>query len=303
MTDSTIPAHGRSSRLPIPFGILLVVVCAIWGAQQVAIKIGNSEIAPVFQAGLRSLGATFLLTLWFVWRGQPPWKMGVRLWEAIALGSLFTLDFSLLFIGLDQSTASRGTILYYTGPILIAVGAALLLPSERIDRTGVFGFVLAFFGVTVILWKNGNAEAGGNILGDMLCLAAASAWAATILLIKTTRLVEVPATAALYFQLAGSSILLPALSLALGETWQLPKTITPIAALGFQIVIVAFASYLVFFWMLKRYAASTLSAYSFLAPVFGVRFGGVILGETISTSFGFGAVLVLIGLVLVTKDR
>ncbi len=294
-----------SRRLPLGAAALLVLVFAAWGAQQAAIKIGNAEMAPIFQAGLRSLGATLLLTLWFALRGSPPWRMGVRPWEALALGLLFTLDFALLFLGLDQTTASRGTILYYTGPILIAVGAAALLPAERIGRRGIAGFVLAFAGVAAVLWRNapsGDGDGGGALAGDLLCLSAAAAWAATILLVKTTRLVEVPASAALYFQLAGSAVALPLVSLVAGESWSLPRGTAALSALGFQVIVVAFASYLVFFWMLRRYAAATLSAFSFLAPVFGVLFGAALLGDAVTPSFALGALLVVTGLYLVTRD-
>ncbi len=302
MTDETLNHRPSVRHLPLGATAVLVLVFAVWGAQQVAIKVGNAEMAPIYQAGLRSIGATLLLTLWFSLRGSPPWRMGVRPWEAAALGLLFTLDFALLFLGLDQTTASRGTILYYTGPIMIAAGAAAILPAERIGRKGIAGFVLAFVGVGVVLWRGERTAEGGALIGDLLCLGAAAAWAATILLIKTTRLVEVPASAALYFQLLGSAFALPLVSLAVGESWSLPRSPEAISALGFQIVLVAFASYLVFFWMLKRYAAATLSAYSFLAPVFGVLISAALLGDAITLSFGLGALLVVAGLYLVTKD-
>ncbi len=281
-------------------GVVLVLVFAAWGAQQAAIKIGNGEMAPVFQAGLRSIGATALLTVWSVFAGQPPWKMGLKVWEIIALGVLFTLDFGLLYLGLDLTSASRGTILYYTGPLMMALGAFVLVPGERVGRVGVLGLVIAFAGTGLILGRAGFAGTA-SLAGDALCLAGAAAWAATILLIKSTSLVSVPASAALYFQLAGSAVLLPALSLLIGESWDVPKTPAPLAALAFQIVVVAFASYLVFFRLLKTYPLSTLSAWTFLVPVFGIATSAAILNEPISTPFFAGAAMVITGLALVTR--
>lgn len=281
----------------------MIVIFALWGGQQVAIKVGNTELAPVFQAGIRSIGATVLMTIWFLIRGTPPWRMGVSFGAAVLLGGLFTLDFSLLFLGLNETTASRGTILYYTGPIMIAVGAAVILPSERIGRLGILGFGLAFVGAAVILWRNGTTTSDASITGDLLCLGAAAAWAGTILVIKVTKLIHVPASAALYFQLLGSAIALPLLSYLMGEEWSAPQSAAVIQAVLFQVVIVAFLSYLIFFWMLQRFSAGMLSAYSFLAPVFGVLLSNHLLGDEISPLFAAGAVMVVSGLYLVTKSK
>lgn len=40
---------------------LMLLLCAIWGFQQVAIKSTNAAIPPMFQAGLRSAIAALLL--------------------------------------------------------------------------------------------------------------------------------------------------------------------------------------------------------------------------------------------------
>ena len=40
--------------------------------------------------------------------------------------------------------------------------------------------------------------------------------------------------------------------------------------LAFQIVVVTFASYLVWFWLLRHYPATRLSAFTLLTPVFGL---------------------------------
>jgi drug/metabolite transporter (DMT)-like permease len=79
------------------------------------------------------------------------------------------------------------------------------------------------------------------------------------------------------------------------------RTVTPLAvmALGYQAVVVAFASYLTWFWLLTRYMASRLSVFSFLTPLFGVTFGVLLLGESFSGRFLFAALLVLAGIALV----
>jgi len=64
-------------------------------------------------------------------------------------------------------------------------------------------------------------------------------------------------------------------------------------------VIVAFASYLVWFWLLTRYITTRLSVFSFLTPLFGVSFGVLLLGDRLTTSFAAAAACVSAGIVLV----
>jgi drug/metabolite transporter (DMT)-like permease len=70
-------------------------------------------------------------------------------------------------------------------------------------------------------------------------------------------------------------------------------------SLAFQIVVVAFASYLAWFWLLARYQAGKLMVFSFLTPLFGVAFGMLLLGESSDPRFLLAALLVVAGIVLV----
>ena len=71
-----------------------------------------------------------------------------------------------------------------------------------------------------------------------------------------------------------------------------------------QVVGVAFLSYLVWFSMILRYDATRLSAFTFVAPLFGVAFGTVLLDEPIGQGMVAGLVLVSIGICTVnTQDR
>jgi|HubBroStandDraft_1064217.scaffolds.fasta_scaffold143420_2 drug/metabolite transporter (DMT)-like permease len=60
---------GRRLQLDARAMALMVVLCACWGVNQVAIKVANTGISPVLQAGLRSAGATFLVWAWAGRRG------------------------------------------------------------------------------------------------------------------------------------------------------------------------------------------------------------------------------------------
>jgi drug/metabolite transporter (DMT)-like permease len=72
-----------------------------------------------------------------------------------------------------------------------------------------------------------------------------------------------------------------------------------ILSLLFQTVVIAIASYLVWFWLLRHYLTSRLMLLSLLTPLFGVLFGAALLGDRIDLRFAFGAMLVLAGVLIV----
>ena len=105
----------------------------------------------------------------------------------------------------------------------------------------------------------------------------------------------------LLYQLAVSSVALVGASLALREPGVVAPTALVLAALAYQAVIVAFASYLAWFWLLGRYPASDLAPYLFWTPLFGVLAGWLLLGDPLSGDLGAAAVLIAVGIYLVNR--
>ncbi|HAY10651.1 MAG TPA: EamA family transporter, partial [Thauera sp.] len=130
-------------------------------------------------------------------------------------------------------------------------------------------------------------------IGDLMIMLAAVFWAATTLTVKASALARVSAEKTLLYQLAVSALVLPLLSVALGEPGVFAPTPLVWASLFFQTFIVAGMSYLGWFWLVRQYPATRLSSFSFLTPVMGVLAGGLLLGEAMTPAV-FGA-LFLVG--------
>ena len=82
--------------------------------------------------------------------------------------------------------------------------------------------------------------------------------------------------------------------------WTFTPTPMVLASLAFQSVIVSFASFLLWFSLLRTYLASRLGVFSFMTPLFGIVLGAWLLDEKIEATFLAGASLVLAGIVLVS---
>jgi drug/metabolite transporter (DMT)-like permease len=116
-----------------------------------------------------------------------------------------------------------------------------------------------------------------------------------------SKLAGAPPAKTLFYQLAVSAVLLFVCSKVLNEPGI--RSITPlvVASLVYQGVIVAFASYLAWFWLLSRYLAGRLSVMSFLTPLFGVLSGVLVLSEPLTARFAAAALLIGGGIVLVNR--
>ncbi len=281
---------------------MMVVLCAVWGLQQVVLKATAADIAPVMQIALRSGIAACLVALLMSWRGE---RMALRdgsLLPGLAVGVLFALEFLWVAEGLRHTSASHMVVLLYTAPIFAALGLHWRLPAERLGAWQWAGIALAFSGMAMTFWGRGQpatADAAAMLWGDFLGVLAAMCWAATTVVVRCSVLSVAPPAQTLQYQLVMACVLLWVCALLTGQS-QVHATPAVWASLAFHGVIVSFASYLAWFWMLRTYLASRLGVFSFMTPLFGMLFGGWLLGEPIEAGFLLGAALVLAGIVLVS---
>lgn len=281
---------------------VLLACCMFWGFQQVLVKATLPELAPVYQAALRFVGATVLLWLWCRWRGVSLLLRDGSLGPGLLAGALFAAEFASLYIGLQYTTASRLTVFLYTSPFWVALVLPLLVRAERLGRLQWMGLVLAFVALVFALGESFVAPLSQRqLLGDALALAGGLAWGLTTVTIRASGLVRIAAEKLLFYQVAVAAVLLPLLSLALGETWTLRLSAFAATSLLLQTAVGAFASYLVWMWMLGRYPATKISAFAFLTPMFALLFGALWLREPITPSLLAALALVALGIVLVNR--
>jgi len=277
---------------------VMVLLCLIWGVGHVAAKFAAQGISLVYQSGIRSVIATGLLLAWVHFRKIPLWERDRTLWPGIFAGLLFAGEFVFIFAGLAMTDAARMVVFVYLAPCMTAFGLHFLIPQERLDARQWAGVLLAFMGVAVA-FGDGFAGGRGTLLGDFFGLMGAAFWAATTVLIRASRLASVSAPKTLFYQLAVSGPALLAVSWLMGEPGVIRLTPLVVAAFAYQCAVVAFASFLTWFWLLRHYLAARISVLTFLTPLFGVLAGVLLLGEPLTMSFAFAAALVGAGIFLV----
>ena len=283
--------------------VLIVSCCFLWGLNQVAAKAAMPEVPALWQAASRSLIGALLVWGWARWRGVSMLVQDATWRGGLLAGALFGAEFLCIFVGLQFTTASRMVVFIYISPFVVALGMPFIARSEHLSRWQVAGLLLAFAGVAWAFAEGFTTPAAGphQLLGDALGVAAGVLWGATTLAIRGSALASAAAEKTLWYQLAISGVLLTGAALAVGTP--VPHTLSALAwsAMLFQIVIVTFVSYLVWFWLVRHYPATRLASFTLLTPVFGLLMGAVLLNEPITARLVIALVAVAAGIVLVNR--
>ncbi|WP_127523758.1 DMT family transporter [Mesorhizobium sp. Z1-4] len=278
---------------------MMIVLTLTWGLNQVAIKISNEGYNPVFLTVARSSIAAVLVFAWCRLRGIRLFENDGTLWPGIIVGAMFGLEFILIFFGLDFTTAARGTLMVNTMPFWVLIGAHFLL-GERMTRVKFGGLLLAFCGVVLVFSDELSLPDAAALKGDFMLLAAGLLWGGTTLVIKRTSLAEASAEKTLLYQLLVSALVSAPLIPLAGPVLR-DVTAMATASLLYQAVFVVAFTYVLWFWLMRRYPASGLSSFTFLSPVFGVLGGGLLLGEPLSWRIFAALTMIAAGLVLVNR--
>ena len=298
------PASNSVTRpLDAMAAAIVVMLCLSWGFNQVATKLAIHDIPPLTQAAIRSTVAALLIAAWCRLRGIPLFARDGTLWFGLMAGILFAAEFILIYQGLLYTTATRATLFIYLAPFFVALGARITLPADRFGAAQWLGLALSFAGMLIAFGVPTPALDPRQLTGDVMMVAAALFWAATTLLIKASALTRVSAEKVMLYQLVVSAPIMAAAAYFTGEQMvQMPSAIA-LGALAYQTIWVVSVTFVIWFALVARYSANRLSAFTFLAPLFGVAAGHLVLGEPLTLAFAAAVALVAGGLVLVNRAR
>jgi drug/metabolite transporter (DMT)-like permease len=280
---------------------LMIMLTFSWGLNGVAAKLSYVGYNPIFVTLARSAIGGLLVLWWCHHRRITLFQADGTLWPGLLAGALFGGEFIALFVGLEFTTVARSSLMVNTMPFWVLIGAHFLL-GERISWSKFLGLMLAFLGVGLVFSDRLSLPGPSAITGDLLSLFAGICWAATILVIKKSRLNSTGPEKLLLYQLFVTTIMAAPMLLWAGP---IVREVTALAniALLFQAVFVVAFTYNLWFWLMRRYPASGLASFAFLTPAFGVLCGGVLLGEPLTTRIILALALIVAGLTIVNRPQ
>ena len=276
-------------------------LCISWGFNNVAIKVAIHDIPPLIQSSTRSLLAAILVGAWCRFRGIALFERDGTLVAGIFAGVLFAFEFLLIYRGLVWTTVTRGTLFLYLAPFFVVVGSRWLIPGDRFHLWQWIGLLLSFAGIVIAFGVPGPISNPHQMLGDLMLVGAALAWAATTLLVKASALARVSPEKNLLYQLVVSAPLLGFGALLFGEHMDAMPSALALAAFTYGTVWVVSVTFVAWFALIVRYSAARLSVFTFLAPLCGVTAGHFVLNEPLTAPFVLAAILVAAGLILVNR--
>jgi drug/metabolite transporter (DMT)-like permease len=303
MSSPASSQHHITRPLDALAAVTVVLLCLSWGFNQVAVKLAIHDIPPLLQGALRSALATLIVAGWCKARGMPLLARDGTLVPGLVAGVLFGLEFLCIYQGLAFTTASRAVLFIYLAPFLVVLGARIFLPADRFSRWQWLGLCLSFAGMLVAFGVPTPALDPRQWLGDLLCVAGAVFWAATTLLLKASSLNRISPEKSMLYQLVVSAPILALAAALAGEHMVRTPSALAVGALAYQAIWIVSVTYVVWFALIKHYSANRVSAFSFLAPLFGVAAGHLVLGEPVTLAFAAAVALVTGGLVLVNRAR
>lgn len=280
----------------------MVLLCTIWGLQQIVMKVTVPYVPPIFQVALRTGVAGVMVIALVALKGGPVVPRDGTLLPGLFLAFFYALEFVFIGEALQLTSASRLTIFIYTAPVFAALGLHWRLPEERLERLQWLGVLLAFAGMFIAFSSHGagpDKQYPQMLKGDFFGLLAGLFWGLSTMLIRCSKLAYAPPTTTLLYHLAGGALFLGPLALLTGQA-AFEFTPLSVGSMVFQTVLVAFLCFMIWTWLLRNYLASPLGVLSFMTPLFGVAFAVLLLDEPLDGGFVLGALLVLTGMITVS---
>lgn len=290
----------RKDRIDLTGAVVLASLSIIFAFNQISIKYINDGFQPIFGAALRSVLAAGCIWLWMRARGHSTAILPGTVRLGLLLGLVYAAEFVCIFLSLDHTTVTRGTVILYTMPMWMALIAHFVIPGERMTPRKAAGLALAFGGMALAVIDPERGAGGGSIAGDALMLGGALLWACLTLLSRTAGARGMSSEMQVLWMQAVSVPVLLVVSFAFGPFLRDP-TVGEIGWLVFAAVVVVAGGFMIWFSMLAIYPASGVASFTFLTPVLGLVLAWAMLGEPLSLALIAGGALVLAGLVLVNR--
>ncbi len=296
---STSPPANPSMTLGASLQVSLL--CILFGANAVAVKLAFRGFGVFSAASIRFGMAALVIALWAGLTGRSFRLQPGQIKHLAVYSTLFTLQLSLFYIGLERTYASRGTLLINLLPFIIMVLAHFFIPGDRITLRKVTGLLLGFAGVLCVFF--GEIDLTGRARSGEACiLAATTIWAGNIVYLKRVISTFKPFHIVFYSMLT----CFPVFGLAaffLDTAFVKLLSAEALLALAYQSLVTSAFGFIAWNSLLKKYGAVNLHSFVFLMPMVGVFLAGLMLDEPIHAGLLAALALIVSGLLVIHFNR
>ncbi len=291
----------------------MLIVAIIWGLGWTAGRIVAVDFPPITAAWIRYIIAVALFLVWLKMTGKfriPTREEWKRLFY---IGFFSTFLYQAFFMyGMRYTAAGDASLMITFNPIITALLAIPFLGEKMTKRLGA-GLIIALSGVTILFIYSPNVDipVTERILGDVLIIFAAGAWASSTIFMKKAMTTTTsdstqplsPLELTVWASVVGLFILTP---------WAGYETIDGgwpefnwevIAGIVFLAVFSTVLSYVWFAEGIRTIGAAKAALYVYLVPPFGILSGWLLIDEQLGLSLLVAFVLIVGGVTIAQSDK
>ena len=281
--------------MTVPHFLFLLLICLVWGFTFVAGKAGVTEFPPVFFTGLRYVLLALVLLPFLRWvKGA----MRQIFLISLAMGSM---HFALFYMGMAASDNVSAVAVVVQMGVPFSTLLSIVMLGETVRWRRWTGIAIGFLGIAVIGFDPAMLN---EQTGVLFTLAAAFVGALGMIWMKQLRGVGVYQLQAWIAMMSWP--LLFAVS-ALTESGQMASLAAASWTAWGGVAYTALGASLVghagMYYLVQRYDVSFISPFTLLAPIFGILFGVTVWGDQLSARFMLGAMLTLLGVLIIALRK
>ncbi|MEO0635417.1 MAG: DMT family transporter [Pseudomonadota bacterium] len=264
------------------------------------------ETVNPFTLALLRWSLVALILLPIVWRSLVVHRQALaENWRAIVLMG-FLGQFicgGVFYLALTMTSAANGILIYSSVPAMIVVIERLFMGRPLVGRQ-IFGILIASGGILFIMARGswGELLAFRFNLGDAIVVVTSLSWAIYSIVLRREAFRALPNVAGLaLFSACGALLLLPAATLELVNTGELPTRADQWMSIAAIVLISSLTAFLGYQFGVRRLGAAVASTFMYLLPIYGIFLAWLLVGERIYAFHYVGTALVLAGVVLASR--
>jgi drug/metabolite transporter (DMT)-like permease len=286
--------------------LLLTLAMLCWAGNWVVGRAIHDQVPPLALNFWR-WAASLLLILPVAWRPlRAQWRLMLRHWKwVLPMAAIASAIFqSMVYLGLQHTTALNGALLIALVPILVAAIAAALL-GDRFTPRQALGIAVSLAGAVVVIVRGDAAVLRALAFnpGDLWILAAVPIWALYTVLLKrwpagVDRMSFLAAMA-----LVGVVVQFPFFAWEWSTGRHMTVTPESLAAIAYTAVFASFLAFVFYNAALQRTTPTVAGPFHFLHPAFTALLAIVFLGERIGWHHAVGVAGIVLGLYLTAAAK
>jgi drug/metabolite transporter (DMT)-like permease len=281
--------------------LVYVIICLIWGSTWIAIKLGLADAPPLWAASLRFIIAVLIIGIIVRVKRYPlpkTWR------ELVTMGHpgiyMYGISYALLYFGEMYINSALASVLFGSFPFFVALFSHYALPGEKkTSSIGWLGMVIGFAGVVLISFDSLQTSPE-LFLGTILTLVASIASAIGLMLHKRN-CAKVNISVAASVQMLFGGVLILAGALLFENFGDLQFTPTSVGSIFYLAILGTVVAFLGYYWLLTRIRTVTVSLIGFVTPLIAILIGVLIFDEQLTVRIGIGALMIFVGMALVTR--